>query len=901
MDFFHRCEEHNIAPIFLVGGDLQDTVSTTDKDNAGKTRKKQHDKGILKWAMSAKIGMTSLGYDHYTKNELGPYLTRQGYAGARGIDHWLGNSIAEKVVHRVEIDNYGIHIDVNKSDHHFIFCDLLVAFDWKDEKIKDETRLLFGTISGIPVERDEKEGQLVGFVLKTKKIGDDLEKDPRQKLLKEFAKPFDENRKIRELEKNIQTCGNKIESEILRLTKAEAEKGTGGLPERTETMREDINNYFDMLDKSLGVAMSEMGLTSKRSYASAGHDPAKESGKKRKKPPSTDIHKTITIARACLNKTHNLAHKCMDDYKWAINNLDNDEVDIQEHLNNINKSIAWMNKIGNRTMKKGLEALGEVEEELKRRDEEESEHDKGARRSTDTLDGNETNRLGMLGHGLKDEIHILVKMDDMLHEGGGKRRLVSRSKEGNIHLSMHSQDEDETNMGEEQKDGNSWKDHTKIPKDFHEADDREEILQDGMNQIEQTRKKVAALRNKLGKRRHERWLQHTRKNILDNNLKPVTKQMIKKPFEAPEAHPFIFDGEKPQRDENQNIIQRHAVSNREHLKATKQHHSIWTGTAGEERNIYWLEEVKDKNNNAQFELREVDKEMSSSEASKLVRDGGTWMEDHIKTRFIEAHNEKTGHIFDEVPPPNDHFIYPYTVDPKAEVVHFEGMEENFWKGIEKVPGKARHEGMHLAVLARGPMKWARLWLRGLTFVLAMRIAPISIKRLTRCPIPKGADKPGETRPLSLVHDAWAFINSEIYEQLGRSIELAGVLDKDSFAYRRGKGAIDAVIPIVTMLEECYVTGEMVGLLDEDEEKYFDRILHDVQQGTMMAIGMPDQGYREIKEEDMTDRICTVTTNLGNAVIRYLVGAPQGQKMSVLTCNLVTMVKTKQWKTVEGGA
>ena len=42
------------------------------------------------------------------------------------------------------------------------------------------------------------------------------------------------------------------------------------------------------------------------------------------------------------------------------------------------------------------------------------------------------------------------------------------------------------------------------------------------------------------------------------------------------------------------------------------------------------------------------------------------------------------------------------------------------------------------------------------------------------------------------------------------------------------------------------------MLDEDEEKYFDRILDELQEAVMGAIGIPDEGYMEIKSGDMID-------------------------------------------------
>ena len=71
------------------------------------------------------------------------------------------------------------------------------------------------------------------------------------------------------------------------------------------------------------------------------------------------------------------------------------------------------------------------------------------------------------------------------------------------------------------------------------------------------------------------------------------------------------------------------------------------------------------------------------------------------------------------------------------------------------------------------------------------------------------------------------------------------------------------------------------MLDEDEEKYFDRILHKLQEAVMGAIGIPDEVYMEIKSEDMIDRVCTWLTNRGEVDIKFLVGLPPGQKLGVI--------------------
>ena len=65
---------------------------------------------------------------------------------------------------------------------------------------------------------------------------------------------------------------------------------------------------------------------------------------------------------------------------------------------------------------------------------------------------------------------------------------------------------------------------------------------------------------------------------------------------------------------------------------------------------------------------------------------------------------------------------------------------------------------------------------------------------------------------------------------------------------------------------------------------------------MIAVGMPDQGYLEIKSEDLSERKCTVITQRGEVEIMLAVGLPQGEILSVLGCNLISAAKIAQWTT-----
>ena len=167
------------------------------------------------------------------------------------------------------------------------------------------------------------------------------------------------------------------------------------------------------------------------------------------------------------------------------------------------------------------------------------------------------------------------------------------------------------------------------------------------------------------------------------------------------------------------------------------------------------------------------------------------------------------------------------------------------------------------------------------------------KELSRLPIPKEG-KPNESRPLSLVHDVWGFINAIAHRNLSAAVEKSGILDDDIMAYRKGRSAEDIATCIVLMLEEASITGEPLAIIMEDEEKFFDRVTPEIQVATMATNGMPQQGWIEIKGEDMLDRKCTLITDIGETTINYVVGMPQGQVLSVLNSNLLCNAKLGQW-------
>ena len=81
-------------------------------------------------------------------------------------------------------------------------------------------------------------------------------------------------------------------------------------------------------------------------------------------------------------------------------------------------------------------------------------------------------------------------------------------------------------------------------------------------------------------------------------------------------------------------------------------------------------------------------------------------------------------------------------------------------------------------------------------------------------------------------------------------------------YRKGRSAEDIITTIIPMLKEANKTGDLVALIMEDEEKFFDRVTHKLQAATLTTGRIPPQGWIEIKAEDMSDRKCTLITIIG---------------------------------------
>jgi len=223
----------------------------------------------------------------------------------------------------------------------------------------------------------------------------------------------------------------------------------------------------------------------------------------------------------------------------------------------------------------------------------------------------------------------------------------------------------------------------------------------------------------------------------------------------------------------------------------------------------------------------------------------------------------------------------------------ENLEKNFWKAIATVPTKARFEGFQLAVIGRFAPRWRNLLFKIVKLILLMRYIPSSLKKMARFPIPKPG-RHNEYRPISLCHDLYCYIMGVVTSYSSAAIEKAGILHNGLTAYQKGKGCANLVTTELSFREDCLENYVPSVQIDEDEEKFFDRIPVEILLAAMRVNGFPTQGYIEIKASAMEAKTVEIITAKGVTYARFICGLEQGNPDSPTVSNLVIKFKHDVW-------
>ena len=372
------------------------------------------------------------------------------------------------------------------------------------------------------------------------------------------------------------------------------------------------------------------------------------------------------------------------------------------------------------------------------------------------------------------------------------------------------------------------------------------------------------------------------------DISSFTNKVLPKGRQAPATHTSIWD---PKLQEF-----RACTDELEELRATSAFHGNWMANSKSNEICAFAKIVKvGRLGNRGIKLL-PNRKVSIEDIPNLIPNGAS-LPRRIQKAFLKAHGRHTANLFKEPAQDNPEFFYPfYLTDKKGGIMNGDKLEKDLWKAISSIPSKARFDGFQLAVVGRLGSRWRQLLLNIIKLILIMRYVPISLKRMARFPIPKPG-RQNEYRPISLCHDLYCYIMGIITSFSSAAIARAGILHEGLTAYQKGKGCMNLVTTELSFREDCLENMVPAVQIDEDEEKFFDRIPVEILLAAMRANGFPNQGYIEIKASAMEAKTVEIITAKGITYARFICGLEQGNPDSPTISNLVIKFKHDVWGSI----
>jgi len=373
-----------------------------------------------------------------------------------------------------------------------------------------------------------------------------------------------------------------------------------------------------------------------------------------------------------------------------------------------------------------------------------------------------------------------------------------------------------------------------------------------------------------------------------NKISDFTQKMLPKNRAAPTTHTKIWD---------QSLDDFRLCQNEdEELRATSEFHGHWMNDSRAPETCAFAKTIT----KGKLGFRGVDlfpdRIVTEKDIGSLIHNGNK-LPQRLKTAFVKAHGTHVSKLFR--PPDQDckDLFYPFYLTNKDGTINEEStVQEKFWKALVSIPSKARYDGFQLAVLGRFGQRWQKQLLNIVKLLLIMRYVPSSLKKIARFPIPKPGKK-NEYRPISLCNDLYCFLNGIITQYSSAGIERAKILHEGIVAYRRGMGCHSLVTIEQCFREDC-ISGPWPAVqIDEDEEKFFDRVPVAILLAAMRVNGFPLQGYLEFKASAMGAKEVEIITCKGVSHARFICGLEQGNPDSPTVANLVIKFKHDVWNTI----
>jgi len=859
----------------IILGDLQETLGTSDRDNLGAFRQDFTRDGIV-------AGLRD-SHDSIVRkmNPNATYVTRFGEQGARGIDHIFFPK--DKKHSDICIDakiQREIGANYFPSDHSLLTCSILRGGQNNNCDGREKTKYNYNEIFSIKMSQNGELGQNINFDFSQFKSCDKFKKqlETFQKLQQLTGDDsILTNAYIHELEDRADA----LFQDLWRIGKLQRTDGSKNkLVEITDGQATELSFILNGFNHAIKTVMEEVKMVHERSNNdSAG----KTRGRLRKRNGFKMFHNlpVPTKLRYVKNAVEAKANQIMKNIYWikefGIRNAheDADKATMSQDL--FWKQWDLILKSDNLKRKAVAATEAYMEEDSTRMlhisaiQHEGDKKGKKCKRESNKQDTKPTDG-NILPH-VSDNVTRLLNF--WLSDSGCNQGFNAKSIKGNSPAFLSTKI-------------NDWKQHLDsasidttdlaIP---HHSKLMLERLEKSHSELQKLVVQISKLQGFYRKSTLEYFLD-------SSNIASFTRKVAHKSRTAPAAHTSIWDSSTQE--------YRTCVNELEELRATSAFHGHWMANSRAQEICAFAKIRKQGRLGNRGIVLNPNRIVTLKDVPYLVHKGAS-LPRKIKKAFVRAHGPHTARLFREPVEDNPEFFYPfYLKNEKGVMQNGDELEKSLWKAISSTPSKARFEGFQLAVVGRFGARWRNLLLRIIKLILIMRYIPTALKKMARFPIPKPG-KHNEYRPISLCHDLYCFIMGIITSYSSAAIERAGILHEGLTAYQKGKGCSNLVTTELSFREDCLENYVPSVQIDEDEEKFFDRIPVEILLAAMRVNGFPNQGYIEIKASAMEAKTVEIITAKGVTYARFICGLEQGNPDSPTISNLVIKFKHDVWSSI----
>jgi len=213
-----------------------------------------------------------------------------------------------------------------------------------------------------------------------------------------------------------------------------------------------------------------------------------------------------------------------------------------------------------------------------------------------------------------------------------------------------------------------------------------------------------------------------------NKTGNLKRKLLPMQRELPKAHTEIWDYTTQKF--------RKCVTIEEEREATRQYHGRWMNSSDAKENCAFAKVSFHGKGGARGVILNSRRRVRKKDIKNLVFKGKTKMSKEIRKAYLDAHNGVIKELFNEPKTDNKLFDFPFFLtNAQGSITKEKFLYGKFTKALISIPGKARFDGFHLAVLGRFNKIWRDTTLNIIKLTLLIRYMPTIFKNIARIPIP----------------------------------------------------------------------------------------------------------------------------------------------------------------------